>query len=87
MTCLHARAADMTPGGSEPPATAVPPEDADVELVAAPGPLATLPHPAVASATAVSRPPVQRDRFPAMATTHYARVDEAPGPVPFIVLT
>src|SRR5712691_9698702 len=53
MTCLHARAADITPAGK-------------VAL----GPLATLPHPAVASAMVVSRPPIRRARFPAMATLH-----------------
>jgi hypothetical protein len=81
MTCLHARAAGMTPGGSEPPGAgemaggedgpAELPEDGPAELmtVAAPGPPAALPHPAAASTMTVSRPPIRPARFPAMVTT------------------
>src|SRR6266496_635044 len=73
MTCLHAGAADMTPGGSEPPGAGdmAGGEDGAAELMiaAAPGPLVALPHPAVARAIAVSRPPIRCAWFPAMATT------------------
>ena len=72
-TWRHARAADITPGGSEPTGVGdvAGGEDGPVEpvITAVLGPLATLPHPAVAKAMTMSRPPIRHAWFPAMATT------------------